>query len=276
MAYFASYGRIRLAYKKLMEDFVFNIEGFDIKLDTEKLGRNFVYIEEIDSTNSFLLSTKDYDENGTVILTEFQTKGRGRKDREWISDKEQNLLFSLLLTKNLNQEKINILNLGASLAVAQSIENLFQLDVSLKWPNDVLISGKKVAGILLESTSKGDKFDRVVVGIGINVNQANFTGKFLIHPTSIRREFKKSVSRERLLSEVLNNFEAIYNMWKVNPNKVLMDWKSRCKMLGEKIKIVEGDDIKYGTFDDVDENGYLLLKVNDEIEKIHFGDVSLR
>ena len=106
---------------------MFNIEEFDIKLDTDYLGRNFVYVEEVDSTNKFLLQTKEYQENGTVLLAENQTDGRGRLNRTWLSNKEQNLTFSILSNEGINPSLINIINLASSLAVAQSIENLYQL-----------------------------------------------------------------------------------------------------------------------------------------------------
>lgn len=255
---------------------MFNIEEFDIKLDTDFVGRNFIYSDEVESTNTVLLNSKEFSQNGTVLLAEFQSKGKGRKDRVWISNAGQNLTFSILLKSDLKDYKLSLINLGASIAVAQGIENLFQLDAELKWPNDILVNKKKIAGILIESTSKGSKLNRVVIGIGINVNQPNFPGKFDIQPTSIRREFHELVNRERLLSEILNNFEDILLIIKSDPNKILNDWRSRCKMIGEKIKIVEGDKIKVGIFDDIDENGILILKSGDKIEKIHFGDVSLR
>ena len=190
-----------------MEIKLLNLEEFNIKLDTDFVGRNFVYLEECDSTNSFLFGSKEFDSDGTVVLSEYQTKGKGRKDRNWESAKDQNLTFSILLKKNLFASEVNIINLAASLAVAQTLETLFQLDVDLKWPNDVLIKGKKIAGILLESSSRGSKIDRLVVGIGINVNQVGFNGKFLLPPTSVKKEFNETVSREKLLSEFLNIFE---------------------------------------------------------------------
>lgn len=255
---------------------MFNIEEFDIKLDTEFVGRNFVYCDEIESTNSALLNGKEYGQNGTVLLAEFQSMGRGRKDRTWVSNSGQNLTFSILLKENLGKINVNILNLGTSVAIAQAIENLYQLKVELKWPNDILVSGRKTAGILLESTSKGSKLSRLVIGIGINVNQPNFTGKFEIPATSIRREFNALVSREKLLSEVLNNFEETLTTVKYDPAKILNDWKLRCKMLGEKIKIIEGEKSLFGIFTDIDENGFLLLKTGEKTERIHYGDVSLR
>ncbi|MFH1195479.1 MAG: biotin--[acetyl-CoA-carboxylase] ligase [bacterium] len=254
---------------------MFNIEEFDIKLDTDFIGRNFIYCEEIDSTNTYLLSTKSQTIHGTVVLAESQTKGRGRRNREWLSISEQNLTFSILIKSPIDSAQLHFLNFGSALAVAQSIENLFQLNVELKWPNDVLVDGRKIAGILVESSSQGTKLEKIVIGFGINVNQTNFAGKFLIQPTSVKREFKQNCSRERILSEVLNNFETIFGMIKTEPEKILSNWKERCRLLGERIKIEDEGNIKYGIFDDIDENGFLLLKTENGKEKITVGDVSL-
>ena len=258
-----------------MENSAFNIEEFDIKLDTEEIGRQFIYVQQVESTNSLLLNSTEFKSNGAVALAEEQTKGRGRKDREWISQPDHNLTFSILLRK-VDGKKVNIINLAASLAVAHSIENLYQLKTSLKWPNDVLIENRKVSGILLESTSKGNQLDKVVIGLGINVNQTNFPGRYLLEPTSIRREFKQKVSRERLLSEVLNRFEEYLIELDEDPSSILEDWKEKCKMLGEKVKVEGDESSRFGIFEDIDENGFLILRTGDKIEKIHYGDVSLR
>ena len=256
---------------------MFNLERFDIKLNTEFIGRNFVYTEEIDSTNTYLLNKSNklsYD--GTVLLAEKQNKGKGRKDRVWYSTKDQNLTFSILLNnKKYLGKNLNLINFASSLAVAVSIENLYQLKTDLKWPNDILVNGKKISGILFESTSQGNKIDRLVIGIGINVNQTIFQGNYKIAPTSIKLELKEQVDRERLLAELLNNFEEILQKLNTEPDEILKDWKLRCRLIGEKISISEGDDIKYGIFDDLDSEGFLLLKNKGKIEKIHFGDVSI-
>jgi BirA family biotin operon repressor/biotin-[acetyl-CoA-carboxylase] ligase len=258
---------------------LFELENFDLKLNTNVIGRNFIYAEEIDSTNTYLLDKTNKNlADGTVVFAEKQNKGRGRKDRVWYSVKDQNLNFSILLTNRKYLGKnINLINLASSLAVAQSIENLFQLNTNLKWPNDVLIKGKKVSGILLEATSQGSKVERLVTGIGINVNQTMFQGNFNIPPTSIKLESNENIERERLLAEVLNNFEELLEKISTEPEAILKDWKSRCRMIGEKIEVSDDNVTKYGIFDDIDENGFLLLKSRDnKIEKIHFGDVSVQ
>jgi BirA family biotin operon repressor/biotin-[acetyl-CoA-carboxylase] ligase len=215
--------------------------------------------------------------DGTVVFAERQFHGKGRLDRKWYSTKDQNLTFSILLKKKLSEKNINIINLGAAVAVAVSLENLFQLRVNLKWPNDVLVNGSKIAGILIESSMQGTKVDKLVIGIGLNVNQTSFQGNFSIPPTSIKYETGIEVNRERLLGEILNRFEEILNTIFTDSKSILDDWRSRCRMIGEKIIVSDNEMSKTGVFDDIDEQGFLVLRTeNNKFEKIHFGDVSLR
>ena len=255
---------------------MFKLENFDIKLETEFIGRNFIYCDEIESTNSELLAGKQqYKKTGTVLLAEKQLAGKGRKNRTWQSARGLNLTFSVLLMKDVIAGiNINHLNLAASLAVASAIENLYQLKTELKWPNDVLIDKKKVAGILTETSIKGTKIERVVIGFGINLNQLVFQGDFNIPPTSLKLELGINIDRENLLAEVLNIFEELLIKLEEKPESILAEWRAKCQMIGDKITITENDKIKSGIFYDIDDNGYLLLKRNDAIEKIHFGDMS--
>ena len=255
---------------------MFELENFDIKLETEFIGRNFIYCDEIESTNSELLAGKQqYKKTGTVLLAEKQLAGKGRKDRTWQSARGLNLTFSVLLMKDvLSGININHVNLAASLAVASAIENLHQLKTELKWPNDVLIDKKKVCGILTETSIKGTKIERVVIGFGINLNQIVFQGDFYFPPTSLKLELKDDIDRENMLAEILNNFEELLLDLESKPNVILNEWRNKCQMIGDKITITENDKVKKGIFYDIDGNGYLLLKRNDSIEKIHFGDVS--
>lgn len=258
---------------------MFNIESFDIKLDTDFIGRNFIYSEELESTNSVLMDKKNnFNVNGTVVLAEKQSKGKGRKDRIWYSAKGQNLTFSILLTdKKYFKKNFSLINFAISLSVATAIENLHQIRTEVKWPNDVLVGGKKIAGILLESISQGSKIERVVIGVGLNVNQVMFQGSFSIDPTSLKIELNdETIDREDLLAELLNTFEENLDKLLKKPDSILKEWKSRCRMIGEKISVIEGDSELYGIFEDVDDEGFLLLKTKGKTEKIHFGDVSLR
>jgi len=255
---------------------MFELENFDIKLETDFIGRNFIYCDEIESTNTELLAGKQqYKKTGTVLLAEKQLAGKGRKDRTWQSARGLNLTFSILLMKDvLSGINVNHLNLAASLAVASAIENLYQLKTELKWPNDVLIDKKKVSGILTETSIKGTKIERVVIGIGINLNQIVFQGEFNFPPTSLKLELGNNIEREIILAEILNIFEGLLLELESKPKVILNEWRAKCQMIGDKITITENDEVKSGIFYDIDENGYLLLKRKDSIEKIHFGDVS--
>ena len=257
---------------------MFDIEKFDIKLDTDIIGRHFIYAEEVSSTNVELLNNRDvYISHGTVLLAENQTKGKGRIAKKWYSAKNMNLTFSILVTESkFLGRKVNLLNYVASLAVALSIENLYQLHTELKWPNDVLIRGKKVAGILIESTSQGSNIDRLVMGIGINVNQALFQGSFMVEPTSIKIELGHTVEREKVLSEILNNLEGLFENVVSSPNIMLNEWRERCRMIGDRITVVNDGKTKKGVFEDIDDNGFLVLRSGDKTETLHFGELSIR
>ena len=255
---------------------MFDLEKFDLKLNTDVIGRNFIYAEEVPSTNTELLNESEfYEKHGTVLFAEKQTEGRGRKNRVWYSDDKLNLTFSILITEPKYLQKINILNFVASLALAVSIENLYQLRTDLKWPNDILIDGKKAAGILIESTSKGSKISRLVIGMGLNVNQISFQRKFTTEPTSLKKELGHPVEREKTLAEILNNIEEILYISTKFPDKILEDWKEKCNMIGRRITVIHNDVTKHGIFNDIDKNGFLVLRIDDKIETLHSGDVSI-
>ena len=149
------------------------------------------------------------------------------------------------------------------------------MKTELKWPNDVLINKKKISGILLESLSSGNKLTRVVLGIGMNINQAVFHGDFNIEPTSIKIESGNYGDRERTLADLLNRLEQMIKKIDSNPAGILDDWRERCRMIGDEIAIKQNDKTIYGIFDDIDENGNLLLKTKGKTIPVNFGDVSL-
>ncbi|GMU85295.1 MAG: biotin--[acetyl-CoA-carboxylase] ligase [Ignavibacteriales bacterium] len=254
---------------------LFNFDAFSLRLDTEWLGRKFFYFEEIESTNSYLKESSGA-VSGTTILAEFQTAGRGRQERIWISNKGENLLFSVLLKKDvIAHEHLNLLNMGAAVYIAEAIENLYVLKTDLKWPNDILMNGKKVAGILTETSFSGNKFQHAILGAGVNVNQNEFAGKHPVTPTSIKLEAKTIIEREKLLAHILNSLEELIIEIDANPQSILKKWKSGCSMIGEKIVIKNGPNVYEGIFEDVDLTGALMLNEGGRIFKYNFGEVSI-
>lgn len=192
---------------------VFNKDTFENKLATSWLGRSLYFFEELPSTNTFAKKLKEEGVlHGTLVLTDVQTNGRGQHDHKWIVEPGQNLTFSLIFEPN-NANRLNLLTLTCALSVKDTIENLTGVDAQIKWPNDVLVKGKKLCGILTETVFIGNKLDRVVVGIGLNVNQQKFSGELENNATSLSIECSGEISREKLLVEILQNIEYRYRLW---------------------------------------------------------------
>ncbi|MDR9416405.1 MAG: biotin--[acetyl-CoA-carboxylase] ligase [Gracilimonas sp.] len=192
---------------------MFDTTILEKKLATSWLGRSFSFFEELPSTNSYAKKIKSRDSlHGTLILTDYQNAGRGQHDRNWSVYPGQNLTFSLIFEPQ-KAERLNLLTLVCALSVKEVIESKTSRSVSLKWPNDVLIDDKKVCGILTETVFIGNKLNRVVVGIGLNVHQQEFPGELSETATSLQNEIKESLKREKLLTEILQKIEYRYRLW---------------------------------------------------------------
>jgi BirA family transcriptional regulator, biotin operon repressor / biotin---[acetyl-CoA-carboxylase] ligase len=254
---------------------LFDFERFDIKLEAETIGRKFYYFDECKSTNtSAFEKTEEAPPHGGVFFAERQSEGRGRHDRRWLSARGMNLTFSVLLTDKAYFNDPPLVGFAAANGAAQAVENLFQLRAETKWPNDVLVGGKKIAGVLPESQSSGSNVERIVVGIGMNVNQTDFQGEFKILPTSVRLELGHLVERERVLAETLTLLENQFEKLRQDPALVVNDWRNRCRALGDIVSVRVGEETKTGVFDDVDDRGRLLLKFKDEsIETVASGEI---
>ncbi|MCE1188736.1 MAG: biotin--[acetyl-CoA-carboxylase] ligase [Ignavibacteria bacterium] len=254
----------------------FDIKKFDMRLETEWLGRNFLYLEELESTNKYLSEESSRLGNGTVVLAEKQHHGRGRNDRVWLSAKGENLTFSILFNHpTALKASLPVLNLGTAVIVANAIENLFQVKTNLKWPNDILVGRKKICGILIETSIMGNDIKKIVIGIGINVNQTSFRGDYMLEPTSIALEGGVQVEREKLLAEFLNLFEEGIASILERPNSIIQAWRDKCNILGDKISITQDGKTIYGIFDDIDQEGNLLLRTTEKTLLINYGDVSI-
>ncbi|NBB77363.1 MAG: biotin--[acetyl-CoA-carboxylase] ligase, partial [Bacteroidetes bacterium] len=190
---------------------LFDTERFNHDLQTTWLGRDFIYIEETDSTNSFL-KVKSSREllHGTVALTDHQTRGRGQYERFWESDQGKNLTFTIALRPK-EASRLNLLSLASAYAAARALEMHLERAVSLKWPNDLMVGGKKIGGLLTESVFSGEKPDRLLIGIGLNVNQVKFPEKLAHKATSMQLLAAKTYSRETILCDILLEAEQVYH-----------------------------------------------------------------
>lgn len=192
---------------------MFNIKKYHQRLTTRWLGQTFEYVEEIDSTNSFLKTLPANEiTHGQVLLADFQTKGRGQYKRNWESAAGQNLTFTLVLRPQ-NSERFHILTLACARALAAQIEEQISDKAAIKWPNDLLIEGKKVAGLLTETVFNGNKLDRLLIGIGINVNQIDFADEIKAKAGSLSLAHGSEIDREHFLADLLSRIEFEYTRW---------------------------------------------------------------
>lgn len=244
----------------------------------EHLTTNFIKkiyaFETLDSTNTLAKSLKDI-EHATLIITDEQFAGRGRQGRKWSSEKGKNLTFSIIVKPNVQRGILGLLPLSAGLAVAEAIEATASLRAVCKWPNDVLIENKKVCGILCETTSRKEGLF-VIIGSGINVNQASFPDELSNIATSLSIVMNKEVDRLDLLNAVLERFEHWYNeIVEGNSLQMLQQWKAHSTMLGKPIIVQEGNTTRSGVAVDLTESGELILQTNSTTTKILSGDVHL-
>jgi BirA family biotin operon repressor/biotin-[acetyl-CoA-carboxylase] ligase len=248
-------------------------------LDTKVLGkRDIVYFTETDSTNTRAkdLASKGAPE-GTLVISEKQIKGRGRKGRNWFSPSQGGIYTSLILRPGISPGEAPKITLLTAVVVAETLRTLTQLNVSIKWPNDILVNGKKIAGILTEMSTEMDAIDYIVVGLGLNVNTPRFPDDITEKATSIFIETGKHFPRAKFIQEYLKWYEEYYEIFKKSGfEPVIKRWKELTDMIGKRIT-VEMISKKYaGEVQDIDKDGVLILKDNKgNSHRIIFGDVTL-
>jgi BirA family biotin operon repressor/biotin-[acetyl-CoA-carboxylase] ligase len=241
--------------------------------------RNIIYAEAVNSTNTLAkaLAARGAPE-GTLVLAEAQTGGRGRMGRAWFSPAGTNLLFSILLRPAFNPESVFMLTMILALATIDAIQSGCGLSSMIKWPNDLYVGNKKLAGILTEFSVEGKSIEYVVLGLGLNVNWSPDEGEKITHPaTSIFRETGTQRDRSDLLVQILRCFEAYYRdgaSGKIDP--FYERWNDLCLILGKEV-VIESKEKIHGKAVRIDRDGALIIEDSQGKEqKIISGDVSLR
>ena len=211
---------------------------------------------------------------GTVVIAEAQTEGKGRAKRVWLSPRGS-IALSIVLYPDISQ--LPYLIMLASVAVARSIEAVAGLETKLKWPNDVLVKGGKVCGILIENELKGDRVVWAVIGIGINVNiRMRDFPEIADTATSLYDELGKELSRVGIIRRLLVELERLY-LSLGDGGDIYQEWCDRLITLGKRVQVISGGDVLQGVAEDVNRDGSLLLKhSNGHLSHIVTGDVTLR
>ena len=241
-------------------------------LTTKIFGHEIEYFTITDSTNEDVWeSLQDEIDEGFLVITDQQKKGRGRCGNNWLSEPGASLTFSFLIKPQLPMERIGLLSLIIGVAVAEGISQFSQLDCKLKWPNDIILNGKKVGGILAESKQiEGETY--VVMGVGINVNEQEFPNELSGIATSLRLEKESPIQREPLLAFILNAFELMYN----NKNSEwIKAWNAHCSHLNSDVKFHHGNETIQGTFFKIDNMGQAIININGINKNFSSGIVEL-
>lgn len=248
-------------------------------LHTSFIGKQVIFRETTDSTQNLAISLASKPgSHGAVVIAEQQKGGRGRQKRKWLSPKG-GIWLSVVLKPVIPTARITLLPFVAALAVCDSIKAT-GLDAKLKWPNDVMVSGKKVAGILLDISAEADHVNYAVVGIGINANvdskeiSARLDG---VKITSISDELGQTTSRLDLTRSLLENLERYYlEMEQRGAGIILQQWRKNSDMLGRKVAVTHNGKTTQGMAADINDDGSLLLQTNSGDINIISGDINVR
>ncbi len=244
------------------------------------IGRDIRVFEETTSTNDVVEKlARDGVKEGVVVFAEAQTKGRGRLGRQWVSPAGKGLWFSVLLRPDLRPQEATQLTVAGATALARAVEAQTGLKTEIKWPNDLLISGKKVAGILTELSAELDRIKHVVLGIGVDVNltAAEFPAELRKTATSLRIEASRAISRPELAVSILRELDRDYaRAGSGDFAEVANEWESRCTTIGRQVAIRVGERQIRGRAESLGEDGALLLRTDHgHLERIIGGDVTL-
>jgi len=251
------------------------------ELKTSWFGKHYFYYEEIDSTNieAMKLALQENPE-GTVVVAESQSAGRGRLGRKWLSPPKKGLYFSFILRPPIGPREAPQLTLLTALALVYTLRELYQIPAMIKWPNDLVVEGKKIAGILAEAHMEPQKLRFVIIGVGINVfhGQDDFIGEFRYPPTSLFIELHNSnitIRRQEILANFGKTFEKFYEKFLTSG---WQPWIEKLRetsiLLGKFVTINTGHDKISGVATDFSPTGGLILQIpSGGFQEIWIGDV---
>ncbi len=240
--------------------------------------RDPIFYKEVNSTNTILLNGDFSD--GTVIVAESQLAGKGRRGRKWHSPPGKNLYLSILFKDPpMSATQMLQLNLVTAVGIVKTLEEL-SVPASIKWPNDILINEKKVAGILIESEMERENIKKIVIGIGINVNmkENEFPNEIKDIATSIQIATGNYIELRYLLKNLLQKLQLWYNIFEQEGfNQIKKEWENYFSWKGKEVIVFQGEEIIEGKAVGIDSNGFLIIKDQQGVFKtIIVGDITLR
>lgn len=252
-------------------------ENIKYNLQTEMIGDNIHHLQTIDSTNEYLKRIGDKSTDGTVVISEEQTRGKGRMGRTWQSKSGEGIWMSLLLKPNIIPFKAPFITLVAGVSVVTALRKL-NVPAQIKWPNDIILNDKKICGILTELSAEIERVNYVIVGMGMNVKNMYFSGELEHKATSLYKE-GYVLQRVDIVDKILYEFEKNYIDYIENDNKehVLNLFRQYSNIINKEIYLIKNDKRELVTCIDINDSGNLIIKDKDNnIREIMSGEVSIR
>lgn len=241
------------------------------------IGQEILFYPVIDSTNTIAFEKAlNSKKEGLVILAESQLKGKGRLGRTWVSPPGLNIYMSIVLKPLIELTDATLITIMAAVACSIALREISGLEITIKWPNDLILQNRKIGGILTELKSEHRKIVFVVLGIGINVNadSNDFPEDIRNIATSLKNETKKSFSRTEILIKLLNELNKWYVILMSSPRIIITKWKELTSTIGKKVKVLTVQETFEGIAQDIDEKGALILTLpTGERKKIISGDL---
>lgn len=230
----------RKGYRLVSSPDILNSEELRYNLNTTIIGTKIINFKQVDSTNQQAKKLAlEGAENGTVIIAEEQTAGKGRRGKAWISPPSTGIWMSIILRPSVMPENASMLTLVAGLAVCKAVREITNLEASIKWPNDIVVNGKKICGLLTEMNSEIDFINFVVIGIGINVNVEEFPEELDNIATSLIIEGGQSYKRKKIVKRTLEIFEDYYKKYLETEDltKIIQEYNEHCINIGRKVRV---------------------------------------
>lgn len=233
---------------------------------------NSIHFESIDSTNTYLKENYQILDNLTFVSADVQTKGRGRNNRDWKSEKGDSLLFSLLIKEEALINKFESLSIISAYSLLEVFKDYRLNNLSIKWPNDVYVNGKKILGILLEAITV-EKIECLIIGIGINVNQDKFVGDYKTEPTSLYLELNKHIDinelKDKVYKQINHNLNLIKEGYDFYDEIVKYDY-----LKDKEVYASINDEVKQIKVLGINHDYSLKIKVDNEIKDINSGEIT--
>jgi len=243
-------------------------------LTTSRLGQQILHFDELDTTQRIAHEqAQQQAAEGTLVVCDHQTNGRGQLGRTWHEAKNKGIAMSLLVRPDVPMHQAGQLTLVAGIALAKTLRSL-DTPVTIKWPNDILIHGRKVAGILTEMQTEADRISSVIIGIGINVHHQQFSEGIENRATSLAKETGQSFRRAEVVGRFLNQFELLYTQWlELGFGSFVADWEDLADRLHETVTLRTRQATASGTLLGIDETGTIRIQTDAGETRFHSAEL---